>query len=305
MGSKSCSRSTSTRSTYSSRSSGSSRFSGQGKDVEFCKEKYDDIIDVRYYYTNNYPKKKGFIIETNSYYYSIKYENNGISSKRSTIYKECREYIIPNERDYNYDECKFSSSLTLGKIEEIADEISKGNDQNFEDAFKERINTYYEYKDKYISHRITEDSSEKILSVWKIVVPYKSRPGAITGRVFASIFTVGLINISEDLRQNPEHHGLVFETKTYFHVVNYGDGGIRTERFKKYQDCKNEVIGFAADPYDDKRAWDYKCNFRSSLNLGEVENYIKSLSYTYNEKTYDGLRNNCQYFVKDLLYKID
>ena len=181
----------SSRSTHSSRSSKSSRFSGEGKDVELCLEKYDNIIDVRYYYTNDYPKKKGFIIETNLYYYSIKYKNNGISSKRSKDYKECKEYIIPNysERDYKFKECKISSNLTLGKIEEIADEISKGNDQNFEDSFKEKINNNYEYKNKDISHRITEDRYYKIQSVLKIVVPYKSRNGAIAGRVFASIFT--------------------------------------------------------------------------------------------------------------------
>ena len=57
--------------------------------------------------------------------------------------------------------------------------------------------------------------------------------------------------------------------------------------------------------YDDKTVWENKCKFRPNLKLGEVENYIKNLSYIYNEKTYDGLRNNCQYFVKDLLYKID
>ena len=307
MGAKSCSRSTSTRSTNSSRSSESSRFSGQGKDVEFCREKYDDIKDVMYYYTNDYPKKKGFIFETNSYYYSIKYENNGISSKKSTKYEECKEYIIPNisERDYDFETCNFSSSLTLGKIEEIVDEISKGNNQNFEDAFKEKINSYYEYKNKNVSHRISEDRYDRIISVWKIVVPYKSRAGAITGRVFASIFTAGLINISEDLRQNPEHHGLIFETNNYWYVVNYGTGGIRTNRYKKFKDCVDEIIDFAAEPYDDKTHWDYKCNYRSSLDLGDVEYYIKSLSSTYNENTYDGLRNNCQYFVKDLLYKID
>lgn len=307
MGAKSCSRSTSTRSTYSSRSSESSRFSGQGKDVEFCQEKYDDIIDVMYYYTNDYPKKKGFIFETNSYYYSIKYENNGISSKKSTEYKVCKEYIIPNnsERDYHWEKCNFSSSLTLGKIEEIVDEISNGNNQNFEDVFKEKINSYYEYKNKNVSHRISEDRYDRILSVRKIVVPYKSRAGAITGRVFASIFTAGLINISEDLRQNPEHHGLIFETNNYWYVVNYGTGGIKTNRSKEYKVCVNEIIDFAGDPYDDKRYWTYKCNFRSSLDLGDVEYYIKSLSSTYNENTYDGLRNNCQYFVKDLLYKID
>lgn len=83
MGSKS-SRSTSTRSTHSSRSSKSSRFSGQGKDVDICKEKYDDIKNVRYIYKNDYPKKKGFIIETDKYYYSFKYENKVFTSKRST-----------------------------------------------------------------------------------------------------------------------------------------------------------------------------------------------------------------------------
>ena len=179
------------------------------------------------------------------------------------------------------------------------------NNQSFENALKERINTYYEYKDRYISHRISEERNDKILSVTKIVVPYKSKPGAIAGRIFASIPTLGLINISEDLRQNPEHHGLIFETKDFWYVVNYGDGGIRTERSKNYKYCVNEVIGFAADPYDDKRYSDYRCNFRSSLDLGDVEDYIKSLSSNYNENTYRGLTNNCQYFVKDLLYKID
>lgn len=226
-------------------------------------------------------------------------------------YNECREHILSNdsEKNYNWEECKFSYGLTLGKIEEIADEISsecsRGNNPNFENALKERIKEYYEYKNRYISCRISKERYDKILSVRKIVVPYKSKPGAITGRVFASIFTIGLINISEDLRQNPEHHGLIFETNDYWYVVNYGDGGIRTKRFKDFQDCVDEVRSFAADPYDDKRYSDYKYGFRSSLDLGDVEDYIKNLSSNYNENTYDGLRNNCQYFVKDLLYKID
>ena len=307
MGAKSGSRSTYSRSTQSSRSSKSSRISGEGKDVELCIEKYDIIIDVRYYYTNDYPKKKGFIIESDLYYYSINYEKNGISSKRSKDYKECKEYIIPNysERDYKFEECKISSNLTLGKIEEIADEISKGNDQNFEDSFKEKINIYYEYKNKDISYRITEDRYYKIQSVWKIVVPYKNRNWVITGRVFASILTLGLINISEDLRQNLEHHGLILETKNYWYVVNYGHGGIKTFRFKNYNDCINKIMEFSVMHYDDKTVWEYKCKFRPNLKLGEVENYIKNLSHTYNENTYNGFTNNCQYFVKDFLYKID
>lgn len=312
MGSKSSrssySSSNSSRSAYSSRSSGSSRFSGKEEEINLCKEKYYYITNVRYIYTNDH---KGFIIETDSYYYSFKYENKEITSKRSTKYNECKEHILSNdsEKNYNWEDCKFDTSLTLGKFEEIANEISsecsRGNIQNFENALKERIKAYYEYKSSYISYRISKERYDKILSVWKIVVPYKSKPGAIAGRVFASVFTAGLINISEDLRQNPEHHGLIFETNDFWYVVNYGDGGIRTKRSKKYKDCVDEVISFAADPYDDKRYSPYKCDFRSSLDLGDVEDYIKSLSSNYNENTYDGLRNNCQYFVKDLLYKID
>ena len=62
--------------------------------------------------------------------------------------------------------------------------------------------------------------------------------------------------------------------------------------------------GCAKDPYDDETTWKEYCRFYSNLELGDVEDYIKSLSSSYNKNTYDGLRNNCQYFVKDLLKKL-
>ena len=47
---------------------------------------------------------------------------------------------------------------------------------------------------------------------------------------------------------------------------------------------------------NDKRYSEDKCNFRLSLDLGDVEDYIKRLSSNNNMKTYNDLRNNCQFF---------
>ena len=300
----------STRSVNSSRSSKSSRFCGQGENVELCQDKYDEIKMVRYYYTKYYPKKEGFILETEPFYYSFKYQNGGITSIRSKDYEKCEAHILQNvsEENYDWDECEFYSSLTLGKIEEIVDDLLsetfKGTIKNFENAFKEKIKEYYNFENRNISYRIDKERFEKINSVWKIVVPYKSRDGVIAGRVFASIFTLGFINISTDLRQNMEHHGLIFDTDRYWYVVNYGSEGIRASRSKASKVCIDEVIDFASNAYDDKTFWPYECDFNSSLDLGDIESYIKSLARTYNENTYHGFLNNCQYFAKNLLYKI-
>ena len=111
-----------------------------------------------------------------------------------------------------------------------------------------------------------------------------------------------MINISEDLRQNLEHHGLIFETDDFYYVVQYTDGGIKTKRSKNYQECTQSIKDCGIDPYD---IWEYSCGFSSYLTLEDIERKVNSLVPYFNESNYHSLKNNCQYFVKDLLEKIN
>ena len=147
------------------------------------------------------------------------------------------------------------------------------------------------------------DRYDNIISITKIKAYLKGRKGAIAGRVFGSIFTLGLINISEDLRQLPEHWGLIFETEKKYYVVQYTDGGIRHSRSYSFQNCIDDIIS-CGDHYDRKLYDEEDCNFRSGIDLGDVEREVKNLTPYFNENNYDVLRNNCQYFVKDLLKRI-
>ena len=78
-----------------------------------------------------------------------------------------------------------------------------------------------------------------------------------------------------------------------------------TKRSKIYEECENFIFNSAPNPYDDKTTWTYICSFRSYLTIGDVESKVRSLIPYFNEDNYHGLKNNCQYFVKDLLDKID
>ena len=148
------------------------------------------------------------------------------------------------------------------------------------------------------------DKDEYIQSVRKIVVPYKGRNAIIAAWVLASIVTLGLINISEDLRQNLEHHGLIFVTNDFYYVIQYNDAGIKTIKSKDYKECKKEIYNCAPNPYDDETIWTYECSFRNNLTIRDVESKVQSLIPYFNENNYNSLINNCQYFVKDLLEKI-
>ena len=303
MGSHSSSSSSSSRSSRSAYSSNSSRRIGGGGNVDICIEKEDKIIKVYKY------KKEGFIFETEKYYYAIKYDkvNKSCKSKRSTDYKECKDFILPleNENIY-YEESKFYSGLELGDVEKIVYKCLNTNKYpDFIETLSEKINNYENLQNISNFFKICEDRDKCIQSVRKIVVPYKGRAGVQTGRVFASIFTLGLINISEDLRQDLEHHGLIFETEDFYYAIHYTDGGILTKRSKQYEECKNFIFEAAPNPYDDKTTWTYNCSFRSYLTIGDVESKVRSLIPYFNEDNYHGLKNNCQYFVKDLLDKID
>ena len=147
------------------------------------------------------------------------------------------------------------------------------------------------------------DRYDNIISITKIKVYLKNRKGAIAGRVFGSIFTLGLINISEDLRQLPEHWGLIFETEKKYYVVQYTSGGILHSSNYSFQSCVDDIIE-CGEHYDRKLYDDEDCKFRSGLELGDVERAVKYLTPYFNENNYHTLSNNCQYFVKDLLERI-
>ena len=146
------------------------------------------------------------------------------------------------------------------------------------------------------------DGSEKILSVTKVVIPYKGRAGVKAARVVGSIFTLGLINISESVRQDLEHWGLIFETEYYYYVVQYCDVGIKIMKSKSWKDCKESIYNLALNPYD---TWTYDVSFRSGLDSSDVKRYVRNLNSDFNANNYNALTNNCQYFVKALMEKIN
>ena len=147
----------------------------------------------------------------------------------------------------------------------------------------------------------SDNGNENILSVTKVVIPYRGRAGVKVGRIFGSIITLGLVNISESVRQDLEHWGLIFETEHYYHVVQYGDKGIKTMKSKSWKDCKESIYNCGINPYD---TWTYRVSFRSGLDLSDVQRYISDLNSDFNEDNYHAFTNNCQYFVKALLRKI-
>ena len=129
----------------------------------------------------------------------------------------------------------------------------------------------------------------------KIVIPYKGRGAVKAGRVLGSIFTLGLINISESARQDLEHWGLIFETNDYYHVVQYTNGGIKTMKSTSLKECKTSIYDCGLNPYD---TWTYTVNFRRGLDLSDVNSYVRSL------ENYNSFTNNCQDFAEALIRKI-
>ena len=65
--------------------------------------------------------------------------------------------------------------------------------------------------------------NEKIEKFYKVIVPFKYRNLMIGVRVFASIITLGLINISSRLRQNIEHHALIIQTENGYYITQFGE----------------------------------------------------------------------------------
>ena len=157
-------------------------------------------------------------------------------------------------------------------------------------------------KYKYSSPNICQDKIDKIKSVWLVKIPYKGRNAVKVDKVVRSIFTLGLVNISESVRQDVEHWGLIFETEYFYYVVQYTDGGIKTKRSKKFDECKKAIYDCSINPYD---TWYEKKSFRNSLDLDDVERYTRDLIPSFNENNYNGFTNNCQYFAKALLKKIE
>ena len=147
----------------------------------------------------------------------------------------------------------------------------------------------------------SDNGNENILSVTKVVIPYRGRAGVKVGRIFGSIITLGLVNISESVRQDLEHWGLIFETEHYYHVVQYCDKGIKTMKSTSWKDCKESIYNLALNPYD---TWTEKVSFRSGLDLSDVQRYTRDLIPLFNENNYNAFTNNCQYFVKAFLKKI-
>lgn len=309
-------------SSRSTQSSESSRNVGGGSNVDLCLEKYDNIQKIQILKNNENQKIKGFILKTEYFYYAIKCINKNFSSYRSKDIKKCVNFIDDKYdiKKFKIQDCEFSSGLTLEDIEKKVSNLISNNCKDFNNDLLEKISndckdfnkdllekekTNKTFKKRNISVKICKDKYDKIRAVTKIIVPYKFLPGVIVGRIFASIFTLGFINISEDLRQLPEHHGLVFKTDNFYYAVHYTNGGISTMRSKNYTDCIDEIIsGAGNNSYDDKR-YDIECqNCRSGLNLGIVEDKVKYLIPYFNESNYHSLKNNCQYFVKDLLERI-
>jgi len=147
----------------------------------------------------------------------------------------------------------------------------------------------------------SDNGNENILSVTKVVIPYKGRAGVKAARVIGSILTLGFVNISESARQDLEHWGLIFETEHYYHVVQYCDTGIKTMKSTSLDDCKESIYKCGNNPY---AIWPEKVSFRSGLDLSDVQRYISDLNSDFNEDNYNRFTNNCQYFVKALLRKI-
>ena len=119
--------------------------------------------------------------------------------------------------------------------------------------------------------------------------------------MFGSIITLGLVNISEIVRQDLEHWGLIFETEYYYYVVQYCDTGIKTMKSKSKSECEKSIYNLGINPYD---TWTDDVSFRSGLDLSDVQRYTRDLIPLFNENNYNSFTNNCQYFVKALLKKI-
>ena len=295
MGSKS-SKGSCSNSSYSSRSR-------EGSDVEILDEKDDRILKIEYVYDYHNKNSYGLILETEGFFYSVKYNSSkkDLCSKRTKKFSEAKDFIDKNG-NFFYGNLEFDSNIKLGEFGEIIDDLNGcGNDDEFIEQIKEKIKKSNGMKYSNYSPSICKEGFEKILSVTKVVIPYKGRAGVKAARAVGRIFTFNLINLSESVRQDLEHWGLIFETEHYYHVVQYCDKGIKTMKSTSWKDCKESIYNLALNPYD---TWTEKVSFRSGLDLSDVQRYTRDLIPLFNENNYNAFTNNCQYFVKAFLKKI-
>ena len=85
--------------------------------------------------------------------------------------------------------------------------------------------------------------NENIEKFYKVVVPFKYRNLMIGVRVFTSIATLGLINISSRLRQKIEHHALLIQVKDGYYITQFGDKINPELVYKKsLKDCIDPIL---------------------------------------------------------------
>ena len=282
-----------------SNSSKSSR-STYGRNVELPREKNDTINNIYLITDKKDDNNIGFILDTEHLYYGVKIDcrNKKIDYKRSIKYQECMD-LICNHRETSRKKLDFDSGLELGEFGENLDELY--TKENFISDLKERIKNRKGMK-KNSSPGICKDGSDKIKSVKLVKIPYKGRNAVKAAKETVTAMTFFIPKLFESTTQDLEHWGLIFCTEYFNYVVQYGDNGIRTFRSKDFEACKDEIFEMGIDPYD---KWVNDEPFRSSLDLSDIEYYTKSLIPDFNENNYNGFTNNCQFFAKALLKKIN
>ena len=98
-------------------------------------------------------------------------------SKRTKEYSELEDFIDKNG-NFFYENLEFDSNIKLGEFGEIIDYLNGcGNDDEFIEQIKEKIMKSNGMKHSNYSPSICEEGSENILSVTKVVIPYRGRAG--------------------------------------------------------------------------------------------------------------------------------
>ena len=141
--------------------------------------------------------------------------------------------------------------------------------------------------------------NEKIEKFYKVIVPFKYGNLMIGVTVFASIITLGLINISSRLRQNIEHHALIIQTENGYYITQFGDEiNPKLEYKGSMKDCIDPIL----KKYNRKKYSFKEMNIpKGATSILKIRSSIISLKEKYNSNNYDFFNNNCQHYLKDLL----
>ena len=149
------------------------------------------------------------------------------------------------------------------------------------------------------------ESTEKITSIEKIIVPMRGRGLALAGQITLGIIpVVGQVSHYMGLLTLVEHHGLLFKTEKNDYYYSQFGGKQCPNLTKCSRDEGIEDIILNCDYQDKKKYWTKNINMKKVITLGELSKVIDDLREKYYPENYSKLKNNCQNYVKKLLKKL-